>query len=100
MREEQLGGPSVPNDRMLKAPGTKGGVGHQTGARRGISTSPYLTHSALVVPYAPPSPVPNEQKRRGRERPHPKAGDHAAPIAALCHMPLSGPMGVGRSRPH
>ena len=83
MKEGQLGGLSAPNGRMLNAPGTKEGMGRQTEARRGRSTSPYLTHSALVVPCSAASPVPVVEKRGGRERPLPKAGDHVAPWGSL-----------------
>ena len=89
----------APKDRMLKAPPTKGGVGHDLDKRRGISLFPYLSHSAVFVFYSSDSPVPIQGNRGGRERPPPKAGGHVAPIAARCDTPLSGPM-RGRSRPH
>ena len=84
----------APKDRMLNAPPTKGGVGHDLDKRRGIALFPYRSHSTVFVFYSSDSPVPIQGNRGGRERPPPKAGGHVAPIAARCDMPLSGPMGV------
>ena len=84
----------APKDRMLNAPPTKGGVGHDLDKRRGISLFPYLSHSSGFVFYSSDSPVPIQENRGGRERPPPKAGGHVAPIAARCGTPLFGPMGV------
>lgn len=85
---------NVTNDRMLNVTGTEGGVSHNSARMCHNSVLFHLPHSAVVVPCSSVSSVPNEQKRRGRERPPRKAGDHVALIAALCHMPLSGPVGV------
>ena len=40
-----LGDFRVPKDRMVFAPGTKGGVGHDPGERWDTTVFPYLSHS-------------------------------------------------------
>ena len=87
------------NDRMLNGTPSEGGVFQESLKRCSTTDFPYLSHSALVVPYSSASPAPIQENREGRERPPKKAGDHVAPIAALSSTPLSGPM-RGRSRPH
>ena len=64
----------VPQDRMVFAPRSEGGVGQNFGARWDKATFRYLSNSAVFSPRESDPTVPNGKKRGGRERPPPKWG--------------------------
>ena len=74
--------------------GSEGGVYQNFRLRCTTTTFLYLSHSAVVIPCESAPPVPSGRKRGDESDPPRKAGGHVTPIAALCHTPLSGPMGV------
>ena len=77
MRERKSVGFHAPKDRMVFAPRSEGGVGHDSGSRWGNATFRYLPYSAVVVLCESDPTVPNGRKRGGRERPPQKVGGHA-----------------------
>ena len=90
---------SVTQCRMLYVTRSEGGVSHDSAQRCHNSILPYLSHSAVIIPCESDSPVPNQEKRGGRERPPPKVGGHVTPDSgAESHASIR--PHAGRSRPH
>ena len=79
--------------------GLQGGVSHDFDGRCHNSILPYLSHSSVVIPCESDPPVPNQEKRGGRERPPQKVGGHVTSNSgAESHASIR--PHAGRSRPH
>ena len=84
----------APKDRMVLAPPSAGGVGHDSGSRWGIATFLYLTHSSVVIPCESAPPCRTAKKEGDESDPPQKRGGMRTRIAGIWGMPLSGPMRV------
>ncbi len=78
---------------------SEGGVYQNFRLRCTTTTFLYLSHSAVVIPCESDPPVPNGEKRRGRERPPKKAGGHVTPDSGTEYHTAIRPH-AGRSRPY
>ena len=84
----------APECRMVLAPPSEGGVGHDSGSRWGTATFRYLSHSAVFITSESAPPCRTGKKEGDESDPPQKRGGMRTRIAALRGVPLSGPMRV------